>query len=260
MAIITLLTDFGTQDHYVAVMKGVILRMAPRAGIVDVTHDIGPQNVLQAAFVLRQTIAWYPPNTVHVAVVDPGVGSSRRILAGRYGGQIVIAPDNGLLSLVHRDMRLEELYAVEQERYFLPNRSSTFHGRDIFAPVAAHVATGLRLPMLGSAVKDLAIIPTASAKPVDGGVAGCVMHVDRFGNLVTNIDVEMLGPLTRGGRMLGVHVGDRDLGVIRNSYGDVDEGVVLALIGSSRTVEISVNGGRADEALGVGVGADVVVR
>lgn len=260
MAIITLLTDFGTRDHYVAAMKGVIHRIAPRVSIVDITHEISAQNILEAAFTLRQSLIWYPTGTVHVAVVDPGVGSSRCILAGRYSGQIVLAPDNGLLSLLHRDLRLEELYSVEQERFFLPNVSSTFHGRDIFAPVAAHIASGLRLSMLGPRVRELEVLPLASPKRSGDEIRGCVLHVDRFGNLITNIGIEMLANDMRRGKSFCVRVADRDVGPICNNYSNVDHGELLALIGSSGTIEISVNGGNAAQMLNAKIQTEVVVR
>ena len=132
--VITLLTDFGTQDWYVAAVKGVILQIAPQATIVDVTHNIGPQDVIRAAFVLRQTLEWFPPGTIHLAVVDPGVGSSRRLLAGRYAGQYVVAPDNGLITVVHRELPVEAVHQITNRAYALRSMSTTFHGRDIMAP------------------------------------------------------------------------------------------------------------------------------
>ncbi len=260
MGIITLLTDFGTRDHYVASMKGVIYCKAPRATVVDITHEISAHNIIEAAFVLRHSIVWYPTGTVHVAVVDPGVGSSRRILVGRYDGQIVLAPDNGLLSIVHRDLQLDELYVVEQERYFLPHVSGTFHGRDIFAPVAAHLATGLRLSMLGGRVGEPNVLPLASPKQSGDEIRGCVLYIDRFGNLITNIGASMIANELRRGESLVVYVGEKNVGPIRNSYGDVGQGELLALIGSSGTVEISVNTGRASDFLCVDVQPEVIVR
>ncbi|UCF32967.1 MAG: SAM-dependent chlorinase/fluorinase, partial [Phycisphaerales bacterium] len=144
MTLVTLTTDFGTRDPYVGVMKGVILSMAPKAKVVDITHDIEAHNIAEAAFVLRSIWPWYPEGTVHVAVVDPGVGSERRVLLGRYEGRYVIAPDNGLITLVHRSLRLEEMRVVENRRYLLPHTSGTFHGRDIMAPVAAHMVNGVK--------------------------------------------------------------------------------------------------------------------
>ena len=158
MSLITLITDFGTRDYYVGAMKGVILQIDPQATIVDITHDIEPHNVVHGAFVLRQSLPWFPQRTVHVVVVDPGVGSDRRILAGKYDGQVVLAPDNGLISLVHRELPLEEIYAVQNTQYFRNPVSRTFHGRDILAPVAAYVATGLSLDKLGPAADRVEVL------------------------------------------------------------------------------------------------------
>ncbi len=189
MPLITLLTDFGTSDYYVAAIKGVLLQVAPTVAVVDVTHDIGPQDVVGAAMVLRQVWPWFPPGTVHLAVVDPGVGSKRRIIAGRYNGQYVVAPDNGLVSMVHRELRVEAMHLVENRRYMLPRISATFQGRDIMAPVASHLAAGLPIGRLGPATDRLEIIPIATpTKLEDHTLVGEVLCVDRFGNLVTNIE------------------------------------------------------------------------
>src|SRR5882672_1416250 len=145
MPIITLTTDFGEADHYVASMKGVILQHVPNIQIVDVTHTINQHDVVHGAFVLRQIIEHFPVGTIHIAVVDPGVGTARRLLAAKYEGQTVLAPDNGLVSLVHRDFALDELYSIENARLFRTEVSSTFHGRDILAPVAGNLARGLAL-------------------------------------------------------------------------------------------------------------------
>ena len=155
--VITLLTDFGTQDWYVAAVKGVILQIAPEATIVDVTHDLGPQDVVQAAFVLRQTLKWFPPGTIHLAVVDPGVGSNRRLLAGRYAGQYVVAPDNGLITMVHHELPVEAVHWIANRSYALRSVSATFHGRDIMAPAAAHLAAGVAVRQLGPPT-DLSLI------------------------------------------------------------------------------------------------------
>jgi S-adenosylmethionine hydrolase len=149
MAIVTLLTDFGTRDGYVASMKGVIAGIAPQAQILDITHDIDPQNVAHAAHVLHQVLPWYPPNTVHIAVVDPGVGTKRRILVARVRGQLVVGPDNGLLSLLHLDGLIEEVHTLENRVLALPRVSNTFHGRDLMAPAGAHLVNGFPLAEVG---------------------------------------------------------------------------------------------------------------
>lgn len=243
---ITLITDFGTRDYYAGAMKGVILSIAPQATIVDITHDIEPHNVIHGAFVLRRTVEWFPPGTVHLAVVDPGVGSDRRILAGRYAGQVVIAPDNGLISLVHSDLTLLELHAVENTRYFPGPVSHTFHGRDIIAPVAAHVASGVDLAQLGPPAGEIEVLQLATPQRLaSGGLQGTVLYVDHFGNLVTNIGQEHLAEVYRGLSDVKVYVSDTCIGPIHRMYSDVAVGEPLALIGSSGMLEISVNRSRA---------------
>jgi hypothetical protein len=248
LSVVTLTTDFGTRDHYVAVMKGIIAQLAPQVPVIDVTHEIQPQNFLQAAFVLRQTLPWFPRGSVHVVVVDPTVGSARRILAGRYAGQIILAPDNGIISLVHRDFRVEDLRVVEDPRYFLPTVSATFHARDIFAPVAARLVTGLPLERLGPQAGEATVWhfarPTLSDEHV---LRGQIIHTDRFGNLITNITRQDLVPTYKHRRDVKVYLDDACLGPLRASYHEVAAGEALALIGSSDTVEISINHGSAAE-------------
>ena len=261
MSPITLITDFGTRDHYVGAIKGVILGIAPGATIVDITHDVEPHNIVQAAFVLRRTIEWFPSGTVHLAVVDPGVGSKRRILAGRYAGQVVIAPDNGLISLVHRDLTLEALHTVENPRYFHKAVSDTFHGRDILAPVAAHVASGVSLAQLGPPASGIDLLQSAAPERIDpAGLRGAVVFIDRFGNLVTNISVEDLASVFGQGGDVKVYVGETCIGPIHRTYSDVSVGQPVALMGSSKLLEISVNRGRADDQLAAAPETPVYVR
>lgn len=261
MSLITLITDFGTSDYYVGAMKGIILQIAPDVRLVDITHHIQPHNVVHGAVVLRQMMACYPPGTVHVAVVDPGVGSERRIVAGCYEGQYVIAPDNGLISLVHRDMRLEGMHTVRNTRYFRTPVSHTFHGRDIIAPVAAHVASGVSIADLGPPADQLELLQFATPKRIEpAGLAGCVLYTDHFGNLATNISVADLGSLYRANGSVNVFVGEQCVGPIRRTYSDVPVGEPLALIGSSNMLEISVNSRRADEHFEHHPGTPVFVR
>ena len=261
MPVITLLTDFGTLDHYVPSIKGVLLQVAPHAGIVDITHDIPPQDVLQAAMVLRQVWPWYPPGTVHLAVVDPGVGSKRRILAGQYGGQYVVAPDNGLISVVHRELHVEAVFVVENRRYMLPRVSATFHARDIMAPVAAHLATGLPIDRLGPPTDHLEVLQIPTPKRLsDYTIVGEVLYVDRFGNLVTNIDRGQLLPTFQNRTGVEVYLDGNRIGPIQNSYHEAESGQPLALIGSNDHLEIAINCGHAATALSAGRGAKVELR
>ncbi|MCP4591319.1 MAG: SAM-dependent chlorinase/fluorinase [bacterium] len=261
MGCITLTTDFGTLDHYVGVMKGVIHSMAPDVKLIDITHDLKPQDIIAGAFVLRQVWNWYPADTVHVVVVDPGVGSHRRILAGRYDGRMLVAPDNGLISMVHREFPLEDLRVVENARLFLPTVSSTFHGRDIIAPVAAHLAMGRPLRELGPTTTHLEVFPVEQCMIDDRSVVrGTVLCVDRFGNLVTNIRRNDLVTAARKRPGAEVYVSGKCVGPLRTCYADVATGEPVALIGSSEFLEVSVNCGRADKVLGCSPTAEVTVE
>jgi S-adenosyl-L-methionine hydrolase (adenosine-forming) len=260
MAIITLMSDFGTEDHYVACMKGVILSINPKATVVDITHDIAPHGIVQAAFVLRQIWPWFPPGTVHVVVVDPGVGTSRQILVGRYTDRIVVAPDNGAISLVHRDGQFQELRIVENRAYFGGPLSCTFHGRDVMAPVGAHITSGVRLSELGPLTDHLQILGLPVPRRDAVSVTGEVLYIDHFGNLITNISVADVNSLAGRRGRLSVFLGEQPIGTIHTTYGDVEPGSVVALIDSVQRLEIAVNRGHAAEALGAKVGDMVVLR
>lgn len=259
MSVIALLTDFGTRDYYVAAMKGVILQINPKVTLVDISHEISAQDLYHGAFVLRQTLPYFPPETIFVAVVDPGVGSRRRILAARYSNRVVLAPDNGLVTLLHRDAELQEVRVVEDRRFFATTLSTTFHGRDIFAPVAAHISRGVGLDQLGPPTDHIEILPIP--KPVhhpDGSIEGQVVLVDHFGNLVTNIselDISAARAPHRG--PYSVYLGQQLIGPVRVIYADVPPGQPVALIDSSQLLEISVNKGNAAQQLGAGVGMGV---
>lgn len=246
MSIVALMTDFGTADHYVAAMRGVVLQINPKATLVDVTHEIASQDLFQAAFTLRQVLPYYPTETIFVAVVDPGVGTARRILAARYSDRIVLAPDNGLLTLVHRDAELQEIRVVENRRLFAANLSATFHGRDIFAPVAGHLSRGMGLDHVGPVADRIEILDLSTpTRQDDGRMTGEVCLIDRFGNLITNISVVDLSAARAGNRQYEVAYKDRPIGPIRYTYADVPRGELLAMIGSSQMLEIAVNHGSA---------------
>ncbi len=254
--IITLLTDFGTADPYVAAIKGVILSIAPRARLVDVSHEVESQNVLSGAYLLANSVPWYPAGTIHLAIVDPGVGSDRRIIAGRWGDQIVIAPDNGLVSLVQQNTPAAEVYELSDRQYFLQEVSDTFHGRDVMAPVAAHLACGTALSALGASIDHPLIIHIPQPEVRENRLVGQVMHVDRFGNLVTNIKADQFrefAPKT-------VHIKDRVISSLAGTYAEVPIGQPLAVVGSSNMLEISVNQGNARTELAVGIGEEVFLR
>jgi hypothetical protein len=242
--LVTLLTDFGHTDSYVAEMKAALLRGAPAAVLVDITHEIPPGDVGAAQYLLGRSWRWFPEGTVHLAVVDPGVGTARRALAASSGGHGFVAPDNGLLSFLPNDAPIVELPVPE-------GASPTFHGRDLFAPAAARLACGAPLAALGSAVHDAYRSPIPAPRPTEGGGAiGAVIHVDRFGTLVTNLDS---GSLER--RQEVVVTGRRV--PVRSTFGDVDRGALVAFLGSGGTLEIAMRDGSAAEALGAGVGTEV---
>lgn len=264
--IITLTTDFGIRDSYVGVMKGVILGICPTAHLVDITHTITPQNVVEAAFVLQSVVPYFPVGTVHLVVVDPGVGSQRRAVALTTPRARYVGPDNGVFGPVWQDARSRwapaEVRAVELKvpRFWRPQISTTFHGRDIFAPVAAHLAAGIALREFGPALDTLevAAIPEPVRQP-DGSLRGSIIYVDHFGNCVSSIAVahlDWLGPH----RELDVTVGDHSVGTIQRTYADVAPGTPLALIGSSGRLELALRNGHASQSLGIVAGETVRVR
>ena len=187
-SLITLTTDFGTRDGYVAAMKGIMLTISPSANLIDVSHQITPQDVMEAAFVLRSVVDHYPQGTVHLAVVDPGVGTDRRAIALEHRGSYFVGPDNGLFSLVLEEDAPERVVVLDRPGFWRdPSTSSTFHGRDIFAPVAAHLASGRNLEDVGSPTDRLTPLHWALPTIDEHGVQGWVVHIDRFGNCITNI-------------------------------------------------------------------------
>ncbi|MFH1112791.1 MAG: SAM-dependent chlorinase/fluorinase [Pseudomonadota bacterium] len=251
---ITFTTDFGTRDGFVAQMKGVILRINPEARLIDTTHDIEPYSVLQAALVLKGISRYFPAGTIHVAVVDPGVGGNRRGMALKAGDQMYVGPDNGLFSLVIAEHDAWEARRIENAGYTLPDPHPTFHGRDVFAPVAAHLSTGKSLESVGARIRDPVALSMASPMISDHGVEGRVIHVDRFGNLTTNIEAEMLPA-----RVGSIETAGLTIPGLSRYFGEVEEGRPLALINSFGLLEIAVNRGDAARELAAGVGTGVTV-
>lgn len=256
-AIITLITDFGTRDPYVAAVKGVLLSRCPEACVVDLSHEIAPHDVFEGALFLAQAAPWFPAGTVHLAVVDPGVGTGRRPLAARAGGRLFVLPDNGLLAFALRGLPLEEARVIDPERLPLDRPvSATFHGRDLFAPAAAALACGLPLAGIGAAAGALAPLQFPHPLPRGGEVLGEIVHVDRFGNLVSNIDAASFS----GGECTAVRIGGRSIGRPIPAYGAAEPGELLALWNSAGLLEIAVREGSAAALLGVGRGAPVSAR
>ena len=264
-AIITLTTDFGLIDSYVAAMKGVILGIAPHAQLIDTTHSIRPQAIHQAAYMVQTFYSYFPPGTIHLVVVDPGVGSARRPIVLATPNAMFVAPDNGVLTYVWRDALArwgeESCTVVEltDPGYWLTSISSTFHGRDIFAPVAAHLANGIKSELLGK--KHAAITEAALEQPTigrQGELIGRIIHVDYFGNCVTNIDQAYLHGLGEADQ-LRIKVLDQSIYGLHSTYADQANGSLIALIGSSGRLEIAVTNGGAAQVLGVGIGDSVKV-
>ena len=259
--IITFTSDFGSDDWFVGVVHGVLYGICPEARVVDLAHQIPPGHVAHAAFVLEAAAPDFPPETVHLAVVDPGVGTGRRALAARAHGQWFVGPDNGLLEWAACDPNAE-FRSLTEERYFRQPVSRTFHGRDVFAPVAAHLARGEPFERLGQAIRDPVRLTGSVVRRVDGTLAGRVMLVDRFGNALTNLtegDLTDAFP-TLPETHLEVVVAGRVVSGLTRSYGDSPVGTLLALVGSSGRLEIAQVGGNAAERLGLGEGDPVAVR
>ena len=250
MSVITLLTDFGLQDEYVGVMKGVILSINPTAALVDITHQIDKQDVVQAAFMIHGTYQFFPEGSVHLVVVDPGVGTERSVLALAAGGHFFIAPDNGVLTLLIEKVQPVSLFRLTEEGFYRHPVSATFHGRDIMAPVAAHVSKGVALGKIGIPIDPVEVLHlenlTARMTP-DGRVAGRVIAIDAFGNLITSIDSTMLAQVhsRQAARRVQIEIGQQRIKGLSQTYANVDAGNLLALIGSRGYLEIAVNRGSA---------------
>jgi len=258
MRLIAVTTDFGLEDAYVGVIKGVILGINPAATIVDLCHAIPPQDVRAAAFLLHTAWPYFPPGTIHVVVVDPGVGSQRRAIAVDVGAATFVAPDNGVLSYVLAEAAAKNTPAVHltNRRYWLSKISATFHGRDIFAPVAAHLSLGVPLADLGEPLPlgELVTFPLPRPARQSNGVwVGHVVHVDHFGNLVTDLEAEAIGDA----QAVVIEVGGRRIVGLRRTYAEGSPGEPMALIGSSGRLEIAVPGGQAARGLKVQIGDQV---
>ena len=256
--IIALLTDFGWADHYAGAMKGAALTICPDAMLVDISHDVPPHDILAGALELQFSFHYFPPGTVFLVVVDPGVGSSRLGLAAEAGDYRFVAPDNGVLSGVFEDVPPKRVVSLTERRYARPTISRTFEGRDRFAPAAGWLAKGAKVAALGSAVKDYVRIGIPHAAETDDRIVGQVMRVDRFGNLVTNIPRPMVDKLAAGGA-IDIRAGGHPIGTLVETYAGAEPGTPCALFGSSDRLEIALNGGDAALHLGVAAGAVVEV-
>jgi S-adenosylmethionine hydrolase len=258
---ITLLTDFGTDDGYVAQMKGVMLGIAPEVTIVDVTHAVPPQDVRRAALILDEVVEAFPPGTVHVVVVDPGVGSARALVGAEAADQRFLAPDNGVLSCVFARHPPRRIHRLTAERFRRTPVSSTFHGRDLFAPAAASLSRGTDLSEFGPSLAATDLVNLAIPRPRRAGRTwiGEVIAVDRFGNLITNLTAAELAEGAAQPVAARVTIGTATIEGVSRFYAERGPGELLGLIGSSGRLEVAVNGGSAAQRLGLGVGAAVQV-
>lgn len=256
--IITLTTDFGAGSPYVAAMKGVILSINAEAAIVDVTHAVPPQDVRRGALALEEATPWFPDGTIHVAVVDPGVGSSRRILYAQFGRQHYIAPDNGLLSRLALPQPAGKMIALEAPEFWLPRVSATFHGRDIMAPAAARLSLGLPAERLGPPTTDFVKLVWPEVVILPRTIQGSVESIDSFGNLITNVTEQMLAAVPRDESVRIACDEHETLGIFR-TYSDQPPATLVALIGSHGKLELAIVGDSAAAMLGIRTGTPVVV-
>jgi hypothetical protein len=252
MPIITLLSDFGLKDPYVAEMKAVILSICPEVHVVDISHEIEKFNIRTGAFVLASAAPYFPQGTIHVAVVDPGVGTRRRPLVVETERCFYVGPDNGLLMLSAQREGIRHVYTLSNPRYMLPRVSRTFHGRDIFAPAAAHLAGGCSPSEFGPEVHDYVVPKFAKPRSRGGELFGEVLHIDDFGNIISNLSMKDLEKVGVGeGSLLHVQLKGKILALrLCSAYGEVPAKTPLAIIGGTDFLEVSINQGNASEAFG----------
>lgn len=257
--LIALLSDFGLRDHYAGTMKGVILGICPDAELVDISHDIPPHDVLSAALELAASYKYFPPGTIFLTVIDPGVGSSRRGLAADTGDYRFVAPDNGVLSAVFQEAPPRKVVELTERRYARPTVSRTFEGRDRFAPAAAWLAKGIQLSALGRPLADPHKLEIPQPRIEGDALSGAVLRVDRFGNAVTNIDRRTFEKFVEGAQMQ-VEAGAERIGRLVATYADIGPEEVCALFGSTDHLELAANAASAAERLSLQRGARIIIR
>jgi S-adenosylmethionine hydrolase len=256
--LIALLSDFGSRDHYAGTMKGVMMGICPELSLVDITHDVRPHDVLEGALQLAAACRYFPAGTIFLAVVDPGVGSARRGIAADTGDYRFVAPDNGLLTAVLQEMPPKKIVELTERRYARPTVSRTFEGRDRFAPAAAWLAKGIQLTALGRAVSSFHQIDIPRPDVTATVLRGVVLLVDRFGNLVTNIDRRSFEAFARD-HVVALTAGGHPIAGVVATYADIRAGEVCGLFGSTDHLELAANGGSAESALALSRGAIVEI-
>lgn len=259
-AVVALLTDFGVRDHYAGTMKGVILGICPEATLVDISHDVPPHDLRTASLELAASYRYFPSGTVFLVVVDPGVGSSRRPLAAEAGEYRFVAPDNGVLTAVFKETPPRRVVELTERRYARPTVSRTFEGRDRFAPAAAWLAKGVEVRALGRALTDYEVLEIPDPEVTAERIRGAVLRVDRFGNLITNIDRRSFDRLSRLGGRLNIRVGGTDVRRLVTTYAEVPPGEAAGLFGSSDHLEIAANSASAEKLLGAGRDVEVTIN
>lgn len=258
--VITLTTDYGTSDHLVGVLKGVILRVVPNATIVDINHHVVPFDVLDGALSIAAAYRYFPARTVHLVVVDPGVGTARRPILVTADQFYFVAPDNGVLSLIYERESAVLVRHITAEHYFLNPVSSTFHGRDIFGPVAAWLAKSLQTEAMGEEITDYVRFTLPRPKAAGSAKKGLVLRVDAFGNLLTNFTAEDLPQASGADAKINLQVGGKRVEKLAQTFAQGAAGEPIAIVGSSGFLEIAVNKGNAARALGVNRGAEITLE
>ena len=249
---ITLTTDFGINDSYVGQVKGMILNINPKASIVDITHQIPSWDILKGAFILNSFYKYFPKGTIHIVVVDPTVGSKRKALLIKTRDYFFVGPDNGVFSFIYENEKIGEILNIENRKFFLSRTSHTFHARDIFAPVAAYLSLGKRINQFGPKAKSCAKLKIPEPEVKKNSIKGEIVYIDNFGNLVTNISGKHLNRFPK--KKFSISMGNERINKISKSYSEAKPKEVLALMGSSNFLEISVREGRADKMLNKKVG------
>jgi len=257
--IITLTTDYGTNDHLVGTLKGVILKINPDATIVDITHDVTPYDLLDGALAIASSYSYFPPRTIHVVVVDPGVGTDRRPLLVSGETQYFVAPDNGVLSLIYEREESLLVRHANVEHYYLQPVSNTFHGRDVFAPIAAWLSKGSQASAMGDEITDYKKFAMPKPKAADGAVRGVVLRVDSFGNIITNFRTEDLPVAAIETGTVQLIIGTHSVSRFVDTFAKGNAGEAFAYIGSNGFVEVGINRGNAAKSLGIGRGTQVTL-
>jgi S-adenosyl-L-methionine hydrolase (adenosine-forming) len=259
--IITFTTDFGVAEHYVGAMKGVICAINPTAQLVDITNSVQSYDILDGAIAISQAYSYFPSETVHLVIVDPGVGSARRPIVAKAGVQIFVAPDNGVLSLVYEREEAISVRHITAEHYFRQPVSNTFHGRDIFAVIAAYISKGVELAKFGDEITDYVRFAAPKPKPAGpGSWKGVVLKIDKFGNIITNVTPKDIPEMFQTpGRPFKIMVGKAEVTKIHSNYAEGAQSEVFAILGSAGFLEISMNRGAAARAAGAEKGTEVAV-